>query len=86
MRMKIFLNYFSSKMILLNILQNFAIYLFKYFVSHIMITSRNDTFLYYRINQISLCCIVYETLLNPIVNKCVSGLDFSICYFQLCEK
>ena len=32
--------------------------LFKYFVSHIMIISINDTFLYYRTNQISLCYII----------------------------
>ena len=49
---KIFLNYFASKLILLNILQNVAIYLFNYFVSHITVTPRN--FLYHRPNQISL--------------------------------
>ena len=32
-----FLSYFVSKMILLNILQNVAIYLFEYFVSHIAV-------------------------------------------------
>ena len=36
-QIKSFLNYFALKMILLNIFQNFAIYLFKYFVLHIMV-------------------------------------------------
>ena len=40
--MESFLNYFALKMILLNILQNVAIYLLKYFVSHIMVIPRND--------------------------------------------
>ena len=34
---KSFLNYFPSKMILLNILQDVAIYLFKYFALHIKV-------------------------------------------------
>ena len=38
-----FLNYFAMKMILLNILQNVKIYLFKYFVSYITVIPRNDT-------------------------------------------
>ena len=42
-RMKSSLNYFAMKMIPLNILQILAIY---YFVLHIVIISRNDTFLY----------------------------------------
>ena len=42
--MKSFLNPFASKMIALNILQNVEIYL-KYFVLHIMVIPRNDTFL-----------------------------------------
>ena len=42
-RMKSSLNYFAMKMILLNILQILAIH---YFVLHILIISRNDTFLY----------------------------------------
>ena len=46
------------KMILQNILQNFAIYLFKYFVLDIMIISGNDTILYYMTNPISLFCII----------------------------
>ena len=50
----IFKNYFASKTILLNILPNFAIYSFKYFVLHIMIKSGNGTFLYYSTNQISV--------------------------------
>ena len=52
------LNYFALKMILLNILQNFAIYLFWSFALHIMIISQNDTFLYCRTNQISLHFII----------------------------
>ena len=42
-RMKSSLNYFTMKMIPLNILQILAIY---YFVLHILIISRNNTFLY----------------------------------------
>ena len=52
--MKVLLNCFASKMILLNILQNVAIYLFMYFVSQVAVTPRNDVFLYCRKNQISL--------------------------------
>ena len=55
--MKSFLNPFASKMIALNILQDVEIYL-KYFVLHIMVIPRNDTYLYYRSYQISLCCII----------------------------
>ena len=52
-------------MILQNILQNFAIYLFKYFVLDIMIISGNDTILYYYMtNPISLFCII---LWNAVV-------------------
>ena len=54
--MKSFLNYFLSKMILLTILQN----LFKYFVSHITVIHRKDTFLYYRKNQISFYEILFR--------------------------
>ena len=50
-----------SKMILQNILENVAIYLCKYFVSHIMVIPWNDTFLYYRKNQVSLWCIINFT-------------------------
>ena len=49
--MKSFLIYFASNMILLNILQNAAIYLFKYFALHITAIPQNDTFLYHRTNQ-----------------------------------
>ena len=52
-----------SKMILLNILQNGAIYLFKYFVVHTMIISGNDTFLYYKTNQISSRCMILRNAL-----------------------
>ena len=45
-------------MILLNILQNIAIYLFKYFVSHTMIIFRNGVFPYYKTSQISLYCMI----------------------------
>ena len=47
-------------MILLNILKNFAVYLFEYFVLHIMIISRNDAFLYNGTKQISLCYIILQ--------------------------
>ena len=50
--MKIFLNYFALKIILLNFPQNVAVYLFKYFVSQITVIPQNDTFLYYKKNQI----------------------------------
>ena len=64
--MKSFLNYFALKIIFLNILQNVSVYLFKYCGSHITIISRNDTFLYYRINQISMCCtILWNAFLAP---------------------
>ena len=53
-------------MILQNILQNFAIYLFKYFVLDIMIISGNDTILYYMTNPISLFCIIlWNAVLTP---------------------
>ena len=39
-------------MILLNISQTAAIYLFKYFVSDIIVIPQNDTILYSRTNQI----------------------------------
>ena len=61
--MKSFLDYFASKMILPNILQNGNL-LFKHFVLYIMMISRNDTFLYHRTNQIFLRCI---TLRNAFV-------------------
>ena len=41
----------------LNILQNVAMYLFKYFLEHIAAIPRNDTFLYHRTNQISLSLV-----------------------------
>ena len=41
-----FQNYFALKMILLNILQNIAIYLFKYFALNTMIMFWNDAFPY----------------------------------------
>ena len=43
--------------------------LFKYFVLHIMVIPQNDTFLYYRTNQISFS----GTRVNQIVNKCLNG-------------
>ena len=54
-----FLNYFALKMILLNILQNVAIYLFQCFVLQITVIPRNDTLLYYKINQISLSLVFH---------------------------
>ena len=46
MEMKIFLSYFASKMILLFFffVQNVAIYLLKYFVSHIKVVPWDGTF------------------------------------------
>ena len=52
-----FLNYFASKMILLNILQNVTIYSFKHFLSNITVIPQNDTFLFHRSNQISLSLV-----------------------------
>ena len=38
----------------------------KYSVSHTMIIFRNDTFSYYKTNQISLCCMILQnTFLTP---------------------
>ena len=51
-------------MILLNISQNVAIYLFKYFVSHIIVVPRKDTFLHERTDQISAC---YKILWNAFL-------------------
>ena len=53
--MKSFLNYFALELILLNILKNVAICLFKYFVSHIIAIPRNELF---RTNQIFMCCLI----------------------------
>ena len=58
MQIKSLLNYFASRMILLNILQDVVIYLFKYFVSHIVVIPQNDTLLCYKQNQMSLCYII----------------------------
>ena len=44
-RRKSFSHHFTMKMILLNILQNVAIYLFKYFALHIMIILRSEMYL-----------------------------------------
>ena len=55
--MKSFSNYFASKMVLLNILRNVGIYLFKYFVSYITVILRNDAFPCYRTNQVSLSLV-----------------------------
>ena len=55
---EIFKDYFALKMILQNILQNIAIYLFKYFVSQTMIIFLNNVFPYYKTDQISLCCMM----------------------------
>ena len=57
---KLFKFFFSSRMIFLNILQNVVIYLFKYFALHILVIPQNDRFLYYRPNQIFLCCIILQ--------------------------
>ena len=46
--MKIFSNYFVSKMILLNILKNITIYLFIYFISLITVIPQKNLFLYYK--------------------------------------
>ena len=76
-QVKSFLNYFASKMIFINISQNVTIYLFKYFVSHIMLIPRSNTFLYYSTNQVSLGCIILrnasQTTLNKLENKNLNG-------------
>ena len=76
--MKSFLNYFASKMTLLNILQNVVMYLFKYFVLRVMVILQNDTFPYYKTNQIFVVCIILccinemecssGTIINQILN------------------
>ena len=62
--MKSFLNYFASKTIFLNILQNVTIYcIYLNILSYITIIPQNDTLLHHRTNQISLkylCCIVLQ--------------------------
>ena len=50
--MKSFLNYFTSKMIVQLLCKCHD--LCKYFVSHSTVIPRNDTFLYYETNQISI--------------------------------
>ena len=50
------LNYFALKMFLQIVFHNVAIYLFKYFVSHVTVIPQNDAFLYLRTNRIS--CLV----------------------------
>ena len=72
--MKSFLNYL--KIILLNILQNDAIYLFKCFVLHITAIPQNETFLYYRANQISL------KLMRPLVAFCwtIQKFHWLLCF------
>ena len=65
--------------------------LFKYFVSHIII-SRINTFLYYRTNYISLCWIVLRNAFLAsgwirIKNIwMINSLVFSNCYFRLCKN
>ena len=53
--MKSFLNYFASKTVLLNILQNVVIHLLKYFVLCIETISQNDT---YSTGRIKFPCVV----------------------------
>ena len=70
--------YFALKMLLLGIVQNVAVYLFKYFVLPITVIPRNDTFIYYRKNQISLSCLIlrnvfWHHITYVIVNKCLNG-------------
>ena len=57
MQMTSFLNQFTAKMILLNVLVNVVISIFKDFLLLIIVIPWNETFLYYRANQISLCFI-----------------------------
>ena len=64
-----FQNYFALKIILLNILQNIAIYLFKYFALNTMMFW-NDAFPYKKKNQITLCCMILrKVFLKPELIK-----------------
>ena len=57
---------FCFKKIWLNVFQNVALYLLKYFILHFTIISRNDTLLYCRANQISFSCrILRNAFLAP---------------------
>ena len=89
LEMKSFLNEFSTKMILLNISQSSAIYLFCF--AHYDNFSK-WYFLYYRINQISLRYIISRNAflprINQVENKCLNGW-FSRLYnllFRLRKK
>ena len=98
--MKSFSNYFVSKMILLNIPRNIAIYSFKYFVSHIMVISRECSFILqhkYFLVLHNFKKYFNSTKVSHIVNKCLNGfflkwferlngLVFSLSHFRLCKK
>ena len=61
--------------------------LFKYFVSHITVIPRNDTFLYHRTNQISLS-LVSEADLGEATGFTPPSLKFlqSLAFFQSLMK
>ena len=63
-------------------LQNVAIYLFKYFVSHNTVIPQNDTFLYYRTNQISSVMVYYEIFLRLCVTQKALQLLFYFFFFS----
>ena len=65
--MKNFLNYFASKMILLNVLQNLGIYLFCF--AHYGNSSEKSNFLV--LHNFTKC--FSGTQVNQIVNKCLNG-------------
>ena len=88
-RMKRFLNYTVPKMIQLNFLKNVTIYLFKYFVSHIMtyisILQNKSEFLV--LNNFTKCFSGTRVNQIVIINIwMVNFLIFSICYFRLGKK
>ena len=88
-RMKRFLNYTVPKMIQLNFLKNVTIYLFKYFVSHIMtyisILQNKSEFLV--LHNFTKCFSGTRVNQIVIINIwMVNFLIFSICYFRLGKK
>ena len=88
-RMKRFLNQTVPKMIQLNFLKNVTIYLFKYFVSHIMtyisILQNKSEFLV--LHNFTKCFSGTRVNQIVIINIwMVNFLIFSICYFRLGKK
>ena len=88
-RMKRFLNYTVPKMIQLNFLKNVTIYLFKYFVSHIMtyisiLQNKSEFLVLYNFTKCFSGTRVNQIVIINI--WMVNFLIFSICYFRLGKK